>query len=63
MGLERVNAVALVDITEAEAPVVVSLAAVGSAPEGIKFTRRGGALYVVTANEAAGTLSVLQVVP
>ena len=63
VGLERANAVALIDVTHEESPTVIALAAVGSAPEGIKFLRRGSSLFVVTANEGSGTVSVLEVVP
>lgn len=61
VGLERANAVALVDMTAPTAPTVVSLAPVGSNPEGVKFMLRGRDLFVVSANEASGTLSVLAV--
>ncbi len=62
VGLERANAVALVDVTQPASPRVVDIMAVGSNPEGIKFLHRKGRLYVVTANEVAGTVSVLEVV-
>jgi len=66
VGLERANAVALVDITVPRAPLVVSIAPTGTAPEGIKFFRLGdrltGRLFVLSANEVAGTVSVLEVV-
>lgn len=61
VGLERANAVALLDVSNREAPVVVDLAPVGVAPEGIKFFRRGGQLFVAAANEVSGTVSILEV--
>ena len=61
IGLERANAVALIDVTNPAEPVVAALAPTGAGPEGIKFLRRGSDLYVVTANEVAGTVSVFEV--
>jgi DNA-binding beta-propeller fold protein YncE len=62
VSLERASAVALVDVTDERAPTVVDIERVGVAPEGIKFLHRRGSLYVVTANEGDGTVSVLEVV-
>ena len=62
VGLERANAVALIDVTDPAAPVVLDLAPVGVGPEGIKFFRVGSRLFVASANEVSGTLSVLEVV-
>lgn len=61
VGLERANAVALIDLSDPSAPLVLDLEVVDAAPEGIKFYRDGSNLYVLSANEAAGTLSVLAV--
>ncbi|WP_287127434.1 FG-GAP-like repeat-containing protein [Candidatus Cyanaurora vandensis] len=61
VGLERANAVALVDITNPAFPVVVDLGLTGTGPEGVKFVNRGDLLYVLTANEVSGTLTALQV--
>jgi hypothetical protein len=61
VGLERANAIALVDITVASAPEVVAVHPAGTAPEGVKFFRRGGKLYLAAANEVSGTVSLLQV--
>lgn len=61
VGLERANAVALVDVTVASAPEVIALQPVGTGPEGVKFFRRAGKLYIAAANEVSGTVSVLQV--
>ena len=63
VGLERANAVALIDVAKDGMPTVVAIAPVGSAPEGIKFLRAGDALYVLSANEGSGTVSVLEVLP
>jgi hypothetical protein len=62
VGLERANAVALIDVSDPSAPTVISLAPVGLNPEGIKFLARGHRLFVVCANEASGTVTVLEVV-
>lgn len=62
VGLERANAVALIDVSNPAAPVVGDLAPVGTAPEGIKFFRRGERLFVAAANEGSGTVSILEVV-
>jgi uncharacterized protein len=61
VGLERANAVALVDVTEPTAPVVAAIQPVGTGPEGIKFFRVGSRLFVASANEVAGTVSLLEV--
>jgi hypothetical protein len=61
VGLERANAVALVDVTSPEAPRVIDLERVGAGPEGVQFFRWRGDLYVVVANEVDGTVSVLRV--
>lgn len=61
VGLERANGVALIDVTYPAAPIVLGVTPVGAGPEGIKFFRKGQTLYVLSANEVAGTLSVLQV--
>jgi DNA-binding beta-propeller fold protein YncE len=61
VGLERANAVALIDVSKEKSPTVVGIAPTGQNPEGIKFVRRDRDLFVLTANEASGTVSVLQV--
>jgi uncharacterized protein len=62
VGLERANAVALINVSNPVAPVVIDLAPVGAGPEGIKFFRRGKHLFVAAANEVSGTVSILEVV-
>ena len=62
VGLERANAVALIDVSDPTAPTVFAIAPVGLNPEGVKFLKRGSRLFVVCANEASGTVSVLEVV-
>jgi uncharacterized protein len=62
VGLERANAVALVDVTEPTQPTVIDIEPVGSNPEGVKFFLRDRRLFVASANEASGTVSVLEVV-
>ncbi len=61
VGLERANAVALIDVSNPCTPLVIDLAPVGIAPEGIKFFHRKGQLYVAVANEVSGTVSILEV--
>jgi DNA-binding beta-propeller fold protein YncE len=68
VGLERANAVALIDVSDPSEPTVIAIAAIpfaptqiGAGPEGVKFFRRGGRLFVASANEVAGTLSILEV--
>ena len=62
VGLERGNAVALIDLRDPTAPEVKHVAAVGVGPEGIKFFRVGARLFVAAANEVSGTVSILEVV-
>jgi uncharacterized protein len=62
IGLERANAVALVDLSDPSKPTVGDIAAVGTGPEGIQFFRVGSRLFVASANEVAGTVSILEVV-
>ncbi|MEO5924437.1 MAG: hypothetical protein ABIR70_11480 [Bryobacteraceae bacterium] len=61
VGLERAASVALIDVTDPSTPTVIDLAPVGLNPEGIKFYKTKGKLYVLAANEASGTLSALLV--
>jgi DNA-binding beta-propeller fold protein YncE len=61
VGLERANAVALINGTDVSNLEVLAVAQTGARPEGVKFFRKGGDLYVLTANEEAGTVSVLEV--
>ena len=62
VGLERANAVALVDVSNPTAPLVIDVAPVGVGPEGIKFFRVRNRLFVASANEVSGTVSILEVV-
>jgi Ca2+-binding RTX toxin-like protein len=65
VGLERANAIGLVDMTNPAAPFAFSLIQTGAAPEGIKLIERAGQLYALSANEVSGTLTVatIPVVP
>jgi predicted extracellular nuclease len=65
VGLERGNAVALVDISDPTKPNVFSLIQTGNAPEGIKLVERTGQLFVLSANEVSGnvTISTVPVTP
>ena len=62
VGMERANAVALVDVSDPSEPVVLNAAPVGVGPEGIKFFHVGNRLLVACANEVSGTVSILEVV-
>lgn len=62
VGLERANAVALIDVSNPVTPTVIDLVPVGTGPEGIKFFRRGAHLFVASANEVSGTVLILAVV-
>ncbi len=61
VGLERAASVALVDVTIPSTPNVIGLAPTGNNPEGVKFFRTKGKLYILTANEASGTVSAVRV--
>jgi DNA-binding beta-propeller fold protein YncE len=62
LGLERANAVALINVDDPTAPTVLDVAPVGVGPEGTKFFSAGSRLFVATANEVSGTVSILEVV-
>ncbi len=61
VGLERANAMALIDVTSPATPSVFGLIPTGAAPEGVKLVVRNGALYALSANEAGGTLTIARV--
>lgn len=63
VGLERANALALVDVTVPASPAVVAIEPTDVGPEGIAFFERFGELYVACANEASGTVTILRVLP
>jgi uncharacterized protein len=63
VALERANAVALVDVSNPNAPTVVGIAAVDVGPEAVKFFRHGSRLFLASANEVSGTVSILEVIP
>jgi DNA-binding beta-propeller fold protein YncE len=62
VGLERGNALALVALDDPTSPKVVDVEPVDVGPEGVKFFRAGSRLFVATANEVSGTVSILEVV-
>ena len=62
VGLERANAVAMIDVSDPTHPTVISIAPVDVGPEGIKFFGKGNQLFVAVANEVSGTVSILEVV-
>jgi hypothetical protein len=49
-------------ITRATKPSVLNVAPVGTGPKGIKFFHVDRRLFVASANEVAGTVSILEVV-
>ncbi len=61
IGLERANALALVDLSDPSSPTVIDIESVGVGPEGVKFFRVGQQLFVACANEVSGTVSILEV--
>ena len=56
VGMERANAVALVDVSDPSEPVVLNATPVGVGTEGIKFFHVGDRLLVACANEVSGTV-------
>ena len=62
VALERANAVALVDLSRPSKPKVAAIAPVGVGPETVKFFRIGSRLFIASANEVSGTVSILEVV-
>lgn len=62
VALERANAVALADVSDPAAPIVVAIAGVDVGPEGVKFFRHGSRLFVASANEVSGTVSILELI-
>lgn len=66
VSLERAGGIALIDLSVPSAPQVVAFGFTGSTtanPEGVKFFARPNALYVASANEGNGTVSLFEVVP
>lgn len=61
VGLERAASVALIDVTNPATPTVIGLAPTGNNPEGVKFFRNKGNLYVLTANEGSGTVTAIRI--
>jgi len=61
VGLERANAVVIIDVTQPQTPTLLSLIPTGTGPEGIKLVARNQALYVLAANEVSGTLTIARV--
>lgn len=62
VGLERGNAVVLLDVTDpTAAPIVLGIAATGVGPEGVEFLRRHDELFILAANEVSGTVTAVRV--
>ncbi|MBU6315893.1 MAG: hypothetical protein KGR47_05255, partial [Acidobacteria bacterium] len=62
VGLERGNAVVLLDVTNpAAAPEVLGVVATGVGPEGVEFLVRNDQLFILTANEVSGTVTTVRV--
>jgi DNA-binding beta-propeller fold protein YncE len=65
VGLERSSAVALVSLEKPAAPRVTGVYPLGKgsiSPEGLALVRREGKLYLLTANEISGDVTVFEVV-
>ena len=64
VALERASAVSLVDLSDPTRPVVIETFDLSPqvGPETVKFFRRGSGLFVASANEVTGTVSILEVV-
>ncbi|MEY4176330.1 MAG: hypothetical protein RI900_3495 [Actinomycetota bacterium] len=62
VGLERGNAVVLLDVTDpTAAPVVLGIVPTGVGPEGVEFLRRHDELFLLSANEVAGTVTAVRI--
>ncbi len=61
VGLERANAIVVIDVTQPATPTVLGLIPTGIGPEGVKLVARNNALYVLAANEVSGTLTIARV--
>jgi hypothetical protein len=62
VGLERGNAVVLLDVTDPTvAPVVLGIAPTDAGPEGVEFLRQDDDLYLLTANEVSGTVTAVRI--
>ncbi len=69
VGLERANAVALVDVTCAAFPTVIDVDGIGDltppdtrqAPEGIKIRQVGGRTFAFVAFELSGTVGIFEI--
>lgn len=69
VGLERANAVALVDLTSPTTPSVIDLEGIGDvtppdtrqAPEGIKIRQVNGRTFVFVAFELSGTVGIFEI--
>jgi uncharacterized repeat protein (TIGR01451 family) len=61
VGLERADAVVIIDVSQPQTPTLLSLIPTGAAPEGVKLVARNQALYVLAANEISGTLTIARV--
>ena len=64
VALERASGIALVDVSNPATPTVIAMADLFPqiGPETVKFFRRGSRLFVASANEVSGTVSILEVV-
>ncbi len=68
VGLERANALALVDVTDPRAPTVLEVVGIGGlgaaarqAPEGIKVFTAEGRTFVLAGHEVSGTVGLFEV--
>lgn len=61
VGLERANAVVVIDVSDPTEPTPIGIAETGANPEGIEFVQFGDRLYVLAANEVSGTVTAVAV--
>lgn len=61
VGLERANAVVLIDVSNPRSPTLIAIAATGTGPEGVEFMHHGNRLYILAANEVSGTVTAIRV--
>lgn len=69
VGLERANAIELLDVTDASKPTVIDVAGIGGlagsarlGPEGLKILTVGTRVYVLVAFEVSGVVGIFEIV-
>ena len=61
VGLERANAVVVIDVSDPTEPTPIGIAKTDLNPEGVEFVQFGNRLYVLAANEVSGTVTAVAV--